>query len=125
MGLTAMEARRSVPAGGSITIRVVAVYSLGTTRPATRASATATPQASAMTFQRRRKWSMRRTSSKVSGIQTCLWDSVADMGALLSATVALLPLTLAPHLLFYFDITPKIIVLLVGTAMVLPLAFRL
>ncbi len=46
------------------------------------------------------------------------------MGVLLSATVALLALTLAPHLLFYFDITPKIVVLLVGTAMALPLVFR-
>src|SRR5439155_4302242 len=55
--------------------------------------------------------------------RTCLWDSVADMGVLLSAIVALLALTLAPHLLFYFDITPKIVVLLVGTAMALPLAF--
>ena len=45
------------------------------------------------------------------------------MGVLLSAIVALLALTLAPHLLFYFDITPKIVVLLVGTAMALPLAF--
>src|SRR5712692_691416 len=65
-------------------------------------------------------------ATKVEGFRhrSCLWDSVADMGVLLSATVALLPLILAPHLLFYFDITPKILVLLVGTAMALPLTFR-
>ena len=43
------------------------------------------------------------------------------MGVLLSAIVALFALTLAPHLLFYFDITPKIVVLLVGTRQVLDL----
>src|SRR3984893_10097218 len=44
------------------------------------------------------------------------------MAILLSAIVALLPLILAPHLMFYYDITPKIVVLLVGTAVALPLS---
>jgi len=43
---------------------------------------------------------------------------------LLSAILALLPLTLAPSLLFYYDITPKIVVLLSGTAVGLILALR-
>ena len=38
------------------------------------------------------------------------------MAILLSAILALLPLILAPGLLFYYDITPKIVVLLTGTA---------
>ena len=44
------------------------------------------------------------------------------MAILLSAILALLPLTLAPGLLFYYDITPRIVVLLTGTAigMMLP-----
>src|SRR5437867_5393278 len=54
----------------------------------------------------------------------CLWDSVADMAIVLPAVVALLPLILAPHLLFYFDVTPKILVLLVGTAVALLVVSR-
>jgi len=46
------------------------------------------------------------------------------MAILLSATLALLPLTLAPGLLFYYDITPKIVVLLVGAAIGLILVWR-
>ena len=46
------------------------------------------------------------------------------MAILLAATLALLPLILTPYLLFYWDITPKIAVLLVGTAIALPLAGR-
>ena len=46
------------------------------------------------------------------------------MAILLSAILALLPLTLAPGLLFYYDITPKIVVLLTGTAIGLMLARR-
>src|SRR5271169_5529949 len=46
------------------------------------------------------------------------------MAILLSAILALLPLTLAPGLLFYYDITPKIVVLLSGTAIGLMLARR-
>jgi putative inorganic carbon (hco3(-)) transporter len=46
------------------------------------------------------------------------------MAILLSAILALLPLTLAPGLLFYYDITPKIAVLLTGTAIGLILARR-
>jgi len=46
------------------------------------------------------------------------------MAILLAATLALLPLILTPHLLFYWDITPKIVVLLVGVALALPLAWR-
>src|SRR5215472_11440261 len=57
-------------------------------------------------------------------MSACLWDSVADMAILLAAIVALLPLTLAPHLLFYYDITPKIAILLLGAALALPLALR-
>ena len=38
--------------------------------------------------------------------------------------LALLPLILTPHLLFYWDITPKIVVLLVGAAIALPLGWR-
>ena len=44
------------------------------------------------------------------------------MAILLSAILALLPLTLAPGLFFYYDITPKIVVLLTGTAIALILA---
>lgn len=46
------------------------------------------------------------------------------MAILLSAILALLPLILAPGLLFYYDITPKIVVLLAGTAIGLMLARR-
>ncbi len=46
------------------------------------------------------------------------------MALLLAATLALLPLILAPHVLFYWDITPKIAVLLAGAAIALPLAWR-
>ena len=46
------------------------------------------------------------------------------MAILLAATLALLPLILAPHVLFYWDITPKIVILLVGMAIALPLAWR-
>ena len=53
-----------------------------------------------------------------------MWDSVADMAICLAAIAALLPLILAPHLVYYFDITPKIAVLLVGTAVALALAWR-
>src|SRR5579859_2503727 len=53
-----------------------------------------------------------------------LWDSVADMAILLAATLALLPLILTPHVLFYWDITPKTVVLLVGVAIALPLGWR-
>jgi O-antigen ligase len=55
---------------------------------------------------------------------TRLWDSVADMAILLSAMLALLPLILTPYVLFYWDITPKILVLLVGVAIALPLGWR-
>jgi hypothetical protein len=41
----------------------------------------------------------------------------------LSAFVALVPLILTPGLLFYFDTTPKLIALLIGTAIALPLLF--
>jgi len=53
-----------------------------------------------------------------------LWDSVADMAFLLAAIVALLPLIIAPHWLLYFDVTPKIVLMLVGAAIALPLAER-
>src|SRR5215475_10858240 len=41
----------------------------------------------------------------------------------LSAFVALVPLILTPGLLFYFDTTPKLIALLIGTAIALPFLF--
>ncbi len=47
------------------------------------------------------------------------------MAMCLAAVLALLPLILAPHLLFYWDVTPKILVLLAGTAVAAPLAWRL
>src|SRR5579863_6373923 len=40
------------------------------------------------------------------------------------ATVLLAPLALAPHLFYYFDITPKVVLLLLGAAIVLALASR-
>ena len=46
------------------------------------------------------------------------------MTILLSAILALLPLTLTPGLLFYYDVTPKIVVLLLGTAIALPLGLH-
>ncbi len=46
------------------------------------------------------------------------------MALLLAATLALLPLILAPHVLFYWDITPKIAVLLAGAAIAPALAWR-
>lgn len=46
------------------------------------------------------------------------------MAFLLSAIVALLPLILTPQLMLYYDITPKIEVLLLGTAIALPLGLR-
>jgi len=53
-----------------------------------------------------------------------LWDSVADMAIILSAIAGLLPLILTPHLLFYYDVTPKVAVLLAGAALALPLTWR-
>lgn len=53
-----------------------------------------------------------------------MWDSVADMAIVVAATLALLPLILTPHLLFYFDITPKIAVLLAGAAVAIPVGLR-
>src|SRR5262249_37054483 len=55
---------------------------------------------------------------------TRLWHSVADMALCLWAIVTLLPLILVPHILFYYDITPKIIVLLVGAAVAWLLMWR-
>jgi len=46
------------------------------------------------------------------------------MAILLSAILALLPLILTPYVLFYWDITPKIVVLLVGVAIAGTLAWR-
>ncbi|HET9320754.1 MAG TPA: O-antigen ligase family protein [Bryobacteraceae bacterium] len=46
------------------------------------------------------------------------------MAICLAAIAALLPLILTPHLVYYFDITPKIVVLLVGTAVALALGWR-
>src|SRR6266550_3481623 len=89
-------------------MRAVAVYCAGMSHPATSASA---DDRDSGTFQKIPAWHR-------------LWDSVADMAILLAATLALLPLILAPHVLFYWDITPKIVVLLVGTAIALPLAWR-
>src|SRR5436190_15421467 len=42
---------------------------------------------------------------------------------LLCVFVALVPLILTPGLLFYFDTTPKLIALLIGAAIALPLLF--
>jgi O-antigen ligase len=42
---------------------------------------------------------------------------------LFAAFVALVPLILTPGLLFYFDVTPKLIALLIATAIALPLLF--
>jgi O-antigen ligase len=46
------------------------------------------------------------------------------MAILLSAILALLPLILAPGLFYYYDITPKVVVLLTGTAIGLILTRR-
>src|SRR6185295_5949142 len=46
------------------------------------------------------------------------------MALLLSAILALLPLTITPGLLFYYDVTPKIVVLLVGVAIAAALGWR-
>ncbi len=46
------------------------------------------------------------------------------MAIVLSAIVALLSLIITPHLLFYWDVTPKVAVLLLGTAIALLLARR-
>jgi len=56
--------------------------------------------------------------------RTRLWDSVADMGLCLRAMVALLPLILVPYVLLYYDVTPKIVVLLAGTAVAAWLRIR-
>jgi O-antigen ligase len=42
------------------------------------------------------------------------------MGMLLCIVASLVPLLIAPHALFYFDVTPKVAVLLLGTAALLP-----
>ena len=42
---------------------------------------------------------------------------------MLAAFVALVPLIITPGILFYFDVTPKLIALLIGTAIALPLLF--
>src|SRR5215467_11905414 len=42
------------------------------------------------------------------------------MTALLAAVIALVPLAIAPHLLFFFDVTPKLAILLAGAAIALP-----
>ena len=46
------------------------------------------------------------------------------MAIVLSAIVVLLPLILTPHWLFYYDITPKVFVLVAGTAIALIFAWR-
>src|SRR5687767_10429956 len=38
------------------------------------------------------------------------------MSSLLAAVVVLIPLVITPGVLFYFDLTPKIAILLIGTA---------
>src|SRR5579872_994000 len=45
--------------------------------------------------------------------------SVADMAFVQALVIALVALILAPGYLFYFDVTPKLVVLLVGTAIAL------
>lgn len=42
------------------------------------------------------------------------------MTVLMGLLLALVPLTIAPGLLFYFDVTPKIVILLAGAAVALP-----
>jgi O-antigen ligase len=42
------------------------------------------------------------------------------MGVILAAVLGLAPLVIAPHLLFYYDVTPKLVVVLLGTALALP-----
>jgi len=46
------------------------------------------------------------------------------MAIVLSAILVLLPLILAPHMLFYWDITPKIVVLVAGTATAVAVGWR-
>lgn len=42
------------------------------------------------------------------------------MALILGAILALTPLLIAPHLLFYFDVTPKIVVLIFGVVLAVP-----
>jgi O-antigen ligase len=42
------------------------------------------------------------------------------MSVILVAVLGLAPLVIAPHLLFYYDVTPKLAVVLLGTALALP-----
>ena len=53
-----------------------------------------------------------------------MWDSVADMGILVSAILAVVPLIILPNFLFYFDITPKVVIFLLGTAIAAPLGAK-
>ena len=50
--------------------------------------------------------------------------SQGDVPLAVFATAFLAPLALAPHLLFYYDITPKVALLLLGAAIALALASR-
>src|SRR5690242_1651856 len=50
--------------------------------------------------------------------------SLTYMRILLPTVAALVPLLIAPHLLFYFDVTPKVVVLIFGAMAALILAMR-
>jgi O-antigen ligase len=66
------------------------------------------------------KWPPRAQKTEVAisiyRLRHRLWDSVAYMAWLLAVVIALIPLSIAPGLLFYFDVTPKTLVLCLGTA---------
>jgi len=51
-----------------------------------------------------------------------LWDSVAYMAVLPPALLGLIPLIITPGLLFFFDVTPKVALLVAGTACLAPWA---
>ena len=50
--------------------------------------------------------------------------SLTHMRILLPVVVALVPFLIAPHLLFYFDVTPKVLVIVFGAAAALIISVR-
>ena len=99
----------------------VAVYCFGSRRLIPSASTAAAPQAAATTSHRARRYVMYSKASKDSYILLLLQPRrrQLDMLWLVPLVAALVPLLICPGTLAYFDVTPKIAILLFGTALIL------
>src|SRR6266508_3093446 len=102
-------------------MRVVAVYFFGRSRLTPTAKPTASTQVAAINRQRPRRCSRKSYASNERDIgNRGVWDSVSGMPAIAATVLVLIPLVIAPGWLFYYDVTPKIALLLAGTAVLLP-----